>query len=397
METTIEVFFIQKKTIMRFHKRLSVFLFKVIDKLFRIFAVNAKSITIDNVSCKKYLIFPSEKFIMPKITDILGNEQLFFEGHEACVPYFYIRELPNAYAFINREEVWTENKELILDHTTQKRNPMRSQFFINFKCAQKIKGCVAHLSLSGLEDNYYHWLTECLSRLYLLKNADIKPDYYIVNNALPFQKQWLELLGINQKKIISSQSDENGLIQPDSLVITTFINNSIPIKYSPDRISYYKMWLPSWIGEQYKEIAENIKVEPQNNIYITRKNACYRKIINENELIPILDEYNFQIVDLDRLTVIEQIKVFRSAKVVVGIHGAGLVNMFFAGKTCRILEIYPKNYYDPSFRLQAKTLGLDYHYLIGDEIRQEVKQNINPQRRNIKIDKNTFRNALSKL
>jgi len=378
----------------RFLKRHYEFILKLIRKKLNIIP---RYIYLSNVLCKKQLIFPKETFFMPKLKDIFDNENQYFIEYETEIPEFYVIELPNAYTFINNEEVWTQNHEIILDHTTQKINPKKNEF-INFGKAKKIKGQVVQLSLSGLENNYYHWLTECLGRLYLLKKAGITPDYYIVNNNLEFQKQWLKLFGISNKQILTPTThthkkyNNRYLIQADCLIITTFINNWIPIQFVNDFVSFQKLWLPSWIGKQYKKIIDKIDSDSFYNIYITRRNAKYRKVINENELIPILQKHGFDIIDLDLIPVIEQINIFKKAKMIIGIHGAGLTNMFFCKEGAKILEIYPSNYFDSSFRLQAINLEIDYTYLIGDE----VNENVNPQQANIYLNKYIFEKAISK-
>jgi hypothetical protein len=241
-------------------KKYINFVLKIIRKILHI---APKYIYLNNIQCKKHLVFHNEIFSMPELKDIFGNKHYYFNEYKAQTPDFYILELHNAFLKTGREEVWTSKKELILDHTTQKQNPMYNSF-INFKKAQRIKGSVVNLCLDGVENNYYHWLTECLGRLYILKAAGIEPDYYIVRNSLSFQKQWLELFGITQEKIVglSDTGNEDQLITVDTLLITTFINNWEPIQYIWGYSSYKKIWLPSWIGNQYKEITEIYNTPP---------------------------------------------------------------------------------------------------------------------------------------
>jgi capsular polysaccharide biosynthesis protein len=108
-------------------------------------------------------------------------------------------------------------------------------------------------------------------------------------------------------------------------------------------------------------------------------------------LLEILNEHNFEIVDLDTISVIEQIMIFSSAKIIVGIHGAGLVNIFFCGAGSKLMEIYPPNYFDPSIRLLAINLNIEYTYIIGNLVNYN-----NPQHTDIHIDKALFEKALIK-
>jgi capsular polysaccharide biosynthesis protein len=48
------------------------------------------------------------------------------------------------------------------------------------------------------------------------------------------------------------------------------------------------------------------------------------------------------------------------ASVIVGMHGAGLSNMIWARRPCRVVEIFPTNYYNDCFARLALTCGYDY-------------------------------------
>ena len=52
-------------------------------------------------------------------------------------------------------------------------------------------------------------------------------------------------------------------------------------------------------------------------IYLTRKNAFFRKLINEADLIDELKLKNFTIIDTDTLSIDEQINIFSSAEIIM--------------------------------------------------------------------------------
>jgi capsular polysaccharide biosynthesis protein len=104
-------------------------------------------------------------------------------------------------------------------------------------------------------------------------------------------------------------------------------------------------------------------------VYITRKNAKSRKIINEDELIPILLEANFKIVDMDLIGLKEQIEIMCDASMLISLHGAGLTHMLWMKKSASVFEIRAiddstNNCY---FSL-ASDLGLDYYYALANKI-----------------------------
>ena len=340
---------------------------------------------LNNIS-NKTLAFPSKEFKMPHLKDIFGKDNKFFDGYSIQMPDFYVYNLEGGFCIGNREEVWTSNGELVIDHTTQRENPLKDAI-IPFEQANKIKGTVFNLSLSyNLESNYGYWLIECLCRIVMLKKINIEPDFYIVSQETPFQREWLQILGIKKEKIITAG---NYLFSADNLIFTTLINNYETTQYVNGYITFKKLWLPEFIGEMYKDIKKNAKAE--KNIYISRANSYRRRLVNENEIMETLQKYDYEIVDLDKISVAEQIKIFGEAKRIIGIHGAGLANIFFAPPECKFFEIYPYEYYDPAFRIQAVALGMDYNYIIGEKFGEG-----DPQKRDMLLDKKIFEKALEK-
>jgi capsular polysaccharide biosynthesis protein len=80
----------------------------------------------------------------------------------------------------------------------------------------------------------------------------------------------------------------------------------------------------------------------------------------------VLHRHRFETVDLDRLSVRDQIELVQSAAVVVAIHGAGLSNLVFRyGEPTVVVEIFPPHDADASFYLICKDLGYEWFPLLG--------------------------------
>jgi capsular polysaccharide biosynthesis protein len=88
---------------------------------------------------------------------------------------------------------------------------------------------------------------------------------------------------------------------------------------------------------------------PRAIIWISRKptNSYYhqRFILNQDDVVRKLTEvYGAERVvlfDHKQYTLDETIELFASAKAIIGAHGGGLYNQFFASKSCIIVEIMP--------------------------------------------------------
>jgi capsular polysaccharide biosynthesis protein len=100
-------------------------------------------------------------------------------------------------------------------------------------------------------------------------------------------------------------------------------------------------------------------------LYVTRRNARHRRVKNEPAVDALLREFGFEVVELETLSLRDQVKLFQEVAFVAGPHGAGLVTTVFSGPLT-LLVFYattrPPNY----FHTQAKALGQRHLYLLGD-------------------------------
>ncbi|MDR2745644.1 MAG: glycosyltransferase family 61 protein [Desulfovibrio sp.] len=335
---------------------------------------------------------------MPKYRDMFGCEHENIYEVSAKIPDMYVYEFDNAFCFTDREEIFTKNYEVILEHTSQKNNPLLNNIITKREII-KIGKSVAQISLNGLENNYGHHLIEYLSRYWLLRESGIKPDYYIMTKTEKFQQQWLDLLDIDINRIIPS--DTRVLIQAKNLIVPSLTNNWKPIHYRGYE-GYAKQWIPSWLITCYREkflpdFLRKINLRTggcAKRIYISRGAAERRKILNEDELLPILKRNKFEICILENLDVKEQINLFIEAEIVAGVHGAGLGNIIFTDKNTKVMEIFSQYYLDYAFRVLATCLGIHYNYIVGQSINTE---NVHPQEENFIISPAKFEQAIDML
>ena len=75
--------------------------------------------------------------------------------------------------------------------------------------------------------------------------------------------------------------------------------------------------------------------------YIPRLNmhSKGRMIFEENKIIKDLKRNNFKILYPDKLTLVQQIKKFNEASIIIAPHGAALSNIIFINKNCKIIEL----------------------------------------------------------
>ena len=112
----------------------------------------------------------------------------------------------------------------------------------------------------------------------------------------------------------------------------------------------------------------------KSKIYIRRENTNYRKILNESDLIEKLRKKNFEIINPQHYEILDQMKIFSNADVIISPHGSNLSNIIFCKKEAKIIEISPafKNPYEKNISSRYKSLsenmGLEFTKIISDTV-----------------------------
>lgn len=234
---------------------------------------------------------------------------------------------------------------------------------------------IHHIWSSG----YHHWLTECLLKaLYLDTDKD---HIYLPENYPDYCKESLIYLGF--KNI-------------HSLPIGTGIKAK-KAKLVPNPISGLEA------RNDLNLIRNRFKVDSnlsgKRKIYISRANAALRKIINEDELITLLNEKGYEIINSEHLSFIEQVELYKNTQVLISNHGAGLTNCLFMPSGSIVFEIYREmendnDYMNLCYYRMAKSLEHKYCIQFGKRISDGTS---NIDRQNIEVNANEFKLKLEKI
>ncbi|MEA5417267.1 glycosyltransferase family 61 protein [Synechococcus sp. BA-132 BA5] len=218
---------------------------------------------------------------------------------------------------------------------------------------ERIQGTVVSL-LCGESGNYnyFHWLFEVLPRLHLLNRLgiDLQSVIYLVPDcSCPFQVDTLNALGIGPERRLTSQ--KHGYICADLMVAI-----SHPVLRNWDMPD----WMLHFVRQSLLPLAS--KAVPGQFIYISRRDSANsRRLINEEDFCRQLNLCGFHCVVLSELSFADQVTLFSGARMIVGVHGAGLTNLVFASPGTVVYELYLQAYNPPMFANIARWLKLDYH------------------------------------
>jgi capsular polysaccharide biosynthesis protein len=102
-------------------------------------------------------------------------------------------------------------------------------------------------------------------------------------------------------------------------------------------------------------------------LYISRRLAGRRRVIDEEKLIAILEKYGFVIFYPEEHSFLEQVAIFSRVIYLVGMHGSGLTNMLFMPKGASVLEFHKDHtneldHPSPLFWYMAEALEINYYH-----------------------------------
>ena len=82
-------------------------------------------------------------------------------------------------------------------------------------------------------------------------------------------------------------------------------------------------------------------LQNSKKIYVTREDSTYRKIINEDDVITLLRENGYRVINPQLYTIEEQIGIFSDAEKIIAPYGSNLANIIFCNPGTEIIEISP--------------------------------------------------------
>ncbi len=202
--------------------------------------------------------------------------------------------------------------------------------------------------LSGTYDeNWYHWLIEILSKLFIIREQIKKFDDYdiIISEDISKSPTHLESL-----KILAFQSNlifidpkyiykANRVVYVESPAISNRARKKIFTHNIYDG-NFYEQILRKYKLSLEEKLIENHEQTYNERIYLYR-NQNKRKF-NQESVIKLLKKFNFKIVDLMELTFKEQVLLFHHSKILVGVTGAAWTNVIFCQKNAKGLLFCPE-------------------------------------------------------
>ncbi len=218
---------------------------------------------------------------------------------------------------------------------------------------KKLAGTSLLFATSAGAHCYYHWMLEILPKLGMLERDGVDLatiDHFLVREITgQWQLETLERFGIDRSRIVETVKQPQW--RADRLLHID-LNCGINLKMH--------RFIPLWMKHLYPS-AQSTKTRIK--LYITRPKGVRRGIANEEEFLPLLEEFGFTIMAMEGLSVAEQAELLSRADVLISPHGGALTNMVFCRPGIDVVEIFSRHVF-PYYYGLAANCGHRYHAVL---------------------------------
>lgn len=201
--------------------------------------------------------------------------------------------------------------------------------------------------------NYYHWMLEQLLKIRYVEHYESRTGEEVTllvsANAPSFVYEGLKRLGYDGSRYTIWYGEP---IRIQKCVIPSFPEPT------PKSLE--------WLRQRMKAPADS-PADEKRRVYISRQNAEKgRRVENYDEICKVMERYGIESVACESMTLEEEIELFSSAELIVGVHGAGLTAMIWA-EDATVLEIFNGVVKGP-FYVLSDLLGHNYSALAGTPV-----------------------------
>jgi capsular polysaccharide biosynthesis protein len=254
--------------------------------------------------------------------------------------------------------------------------------------AQHLTGRTAIAVTPEAPGNYYYWLIDLVSRIALIKAAaggewDSYTRFLINGTGAPYEAASLAAMGVPLEKILYVNTSDR--FQIDHATIPSMDDSSKAI--AP--------WKVRVLRELRDTFSNGVHDSPRR-LYISRRSAAVRRVLNEEKLRPLLREAGFKMLELEALPWREQVRLFSHADVILAPHGAALANAAFCRPGTLIAEIAARDSLKCYLRL-ASSASLPYRLIEGTPETKTDKAFRARENEDLTVDEDAIRDLLREL
>lgn len=310
-----------------------------------------------------------EKECLSRAQEIFGAQADFLDGYKQKESFLAPLE---DITFLGNTGIVVQNSKIIVESTMDISRMIYSKAYrkpklLRSKTKKGIFTSILHLNYSN---NFYHWNIDCLPRLYNIKMIPFTKEIHLIihKNQPTYQKEILSFF-----------------IEKDPRLKPVYITNG-------EKWNLPEFWLPSFVtsGQSGFMPRENIdyvrstilegygiQSSTKNKaVYISRRLAKKRKLLNEIEIEEYLSSIGVEIIYMESLSFKAQIEAIHNAKLIISPHGAGLSHVLYT-ISAKVIEIHPSNYVQTHYCMLSSACGHDYECFVGEKMDENKNYNVN--------------------
>jgi capsular polysaccharide biosynthesis protein len=175
-----------------------------------------------------------------------------------------------------------------------------------------------------------HWLFDTLPKFMLVRSLhdlDSFDHVVVASNKANFHKSTFNALGIPIER-----TTPRGKVGP-------YIHCEEFTTVTDIRLGFLG---EPWVYQSVASLFKSDDTSPYNyrRVFISRERAFRRKLINEQDLLPVLEKFGFKRIFAEDFSLSEMCTLMRDVTHVVAPHGAGLSNIAFCQAGTKVLEIF---------------------------------------------------------
>jgi len=209
--------------------------------------------------------------------------------------------------------------------------------------------------------SYYHWFLDCLPRLIAAEDHSRRSGEItrvIVPASLNrWQSESLAMLGISSDRQIAHRPVMRGGLAVERLI--AYVAHRWQ-RLGDAPFDATSPWALQQLAVRLSQATPDGGIAFPRRIYLSRKGVPSRQVANEEAVLALLEPHSFVAIQSEKLSLGEQIALFRQATHIVAPHGASLTNLLHA-RGGSVLELFQEGHgVRPDFFQLAKINGLDY-------------------------------------
>lgn len=194
--------------------------------------------------------------------------------------------------------------------------------------------------------NFGHFLVDMFPKAWLTSRLLTQRHFnYIVHDTsvLSVVREAFAQIGINPHAISVT---DNTPVSCDAAIVI-------------DGLSAHGVYQSPVCVQALTDLGERIAPSPYQKIFVSR-DAQLRPLVNQEAAEAVMRDRGFAIVDPGRMSLPEQISLFKGASTVVGPLGAALTNIAFCPRGSRVVALTAQSFPDTFFWFISQHRGHDY-------------------------------------